>query len=262
MAEVCFENVLACEDGEWIERRLLKPSLDLATDQKQIQEPVRRRSILEPGFSNSKSMPAGDNDCQEALTSPIHRPLAARPHFDTDPFAKAKEITAAGQTHRNLDPLMEDNECIAPDQTLANGEQTTGNVPPHQQTNAQAWLGYFYTPRKPSLVPALLDQSIGAQGQKGGEQREEISRRPSMMLMGEEDGIPPLEKPIVRATRSKRPMLKHRSTAPERVDGVLQGNQEIIHNKEQSLYIWNNRRGRCRYGRRFDGRERTRYTWG
>lgn len=223
MAEVCFENVLACEDGEWIERRMLQPSLDPASAQRQIEEPFRRRSIFESGFSSFKSMPAGDNDCQEALTSPTHRPLAARPQFNTDPFAKAKESTEPRQAHRSLDPLVEDNEKIAPDETLPNGEQTPGNVPPHQHMNAQAWLGHLNTPRKPSLVPALLDQSMGAQGQKGGEQREEISRRPSMMLMGEEDGMPPLEKSVVRAARSRRPMLKHRSTAPERVDGVLQG---------------------------------------
>lgn len=125
MAEVCFENVLACEDGEWIERRMLQPSLDPASAQRQIEEPFRRRSIFKSGFSSFKSMPAGDNDCQEALTSPTHRPLAARPQFNTDPFAKAKESTEPRQAHRSLDPLVEDNEKIAPDRN-----------PPQRRTNS------------------------------------------------------------------------------------------------------------------------------
>ena len=208
MAEVRFENILACEEGEWIEKRVRKPSLSPVEAQEQIQEPVRRRSIFQPDFNNFTFTPADENNDQEATVCPSRRPLAAQIHVNLDPFAKDNETPAPRQVHFDLDPPVKDKEIIAS----------------HQQIDARAWLGRLNTARKPSLVPSLLDQPIGAQGQKGGEQREEISRRPSMMPMDEEEGIAPLEKPVVRAARPRRPMLKHRSTAPERVDEVLQGN--------------------------------------
>lgn len=40
MAEVRFENILACEEGEWIEKRVRKPSLSPVEAQEQIHEPV------------------------------------------------------------------------------------------------------------------------------------------------------------------------------------------------------------------------------
>ena len=144
--------------------------------------------------------------------------------MNLDPFAKDNETPAPRQVHFDLDPPVKDKEIIAPHQTLTKSETLTGAIASHQQIDARAWLGRLNTARKLSLVPSLLDQPIGAQGQKVGEQREEISRRPSMMPMDEEEGVAPLEKPVARAARPRKPMLKHRSTAPERVDGVLQGN--------------------------------------
>ena len=212
MAEVRFESILACEDGEWIENRVRKPSLFPVEAHEQVQEPVRRSSIFQPQFENRASV---EDNFQETGISPSERQGTTHIQFNLNSFAKGNETP---------DPIA------TTQQTAPRGEQKNNNIndqviPPHQSLGAQAWLEQHYGPRKPSLVPSLLPLPLGAQGQKGGEQREDFSRRPSVMHMYEaEEDIAPLKKPAGKVSRPRRPGLGRMRTAPERVDGVLQGN--------------------------------------
>ena len=212
MAEVRFENNLACEDGEWIENRVRKPSLFPVEAHEQVQEPVRRSSIFQPNFDNRT---VGEDKIQETGVSPFERQGTTHIQFNLNSFTKGSETP---------------NPDTNTQQTAPGGEQKNRNInnqviPSHQSLGAQAWLVQHYSPRKPSLVPSLLPLPLGAQGQKGGEQREDILRRPSVMHMYEaEEDIAPLKKPAGKVSRLRRPGLGRMRTAPERVDGVLQGN--------------------------------------
>ena len=212
MAEVRFENILACEDGEWIENRVRKPSIFRVEAHEQLQEPVRRSSIFQPRY-DSKGV--RQDKAQETVIRPDERQRPTLIQFNLNSFTKANETP---------------DTDIPAQQTAPEGEQSDNNsnrqtIPPHQNLSAQAWLAQHYGPRRPSLVPSLLPLPLGAQGQKGGEQREDISRRPSVMHMYEaEEDIAPLQKPAGKVIRAKRPGLARMRTAPERVDGVLQGN--------------------------------------
>ena len=212
MAEVRFENILACEDGEWIENRVRKPSIFPIEAHEQIQEPVRRSSIFQPRYDN-KAM------CEDKAEETVIRPAEPqRPtliQFNLNSFTKANETLDADIPAQQMAPEGEQND----------NKNNTQENPSHQKLSAQAWLAQHYGPRRPSLVPSLLPLPLGAQGQKGGEQREDISRRPSVMHMYEaEEDIAPLQKPVGKVNRPKRPGLARMRTAPERVDGVLQGN--------------------------------------
>lgn len=212
MAEVRFENILACEDGEWIENRVQKPSLFPVEAQEQVQEPVRRSSIFQPNFDHRG---LGEDKIQETVVSLFERQRTTQIQFNLNSFTKENETP---------------NPNTPPQQTAPEGEKKNNNIsnqvtPSHQCLGAQAWLAQHYGPRRPSLVPSLLPLPLGAQGQKGGEQREDISRRPSVMHMYEaEEEIAPLKKPAGKVNRPRRPGLGRMRTAPERVDGVLQGN--------------------------------------
>lgn len=212
MAEVRFENILACEDGEWIENRVRKPSLFPVEAHEQVQEPVRRSSIFQPSLENKL---LGEDKIQETVVSPSERQRTTHIQFNLNSFTKGDETP---------------NSNISNQQTAPGGEQKNSNIddqviPSHQCLSAQAWLAQHYGPRRPSLVPSLLPLPLGAQGQKGGEQREDISRRPSVMHMYEaEEELAPLKKPAGNVGRPRRPGLGRMRTAPERVDGVLQGN--------------------------------------
>ena len=208
MAEVRFESILACEDGEWIENRVRKPSLFPIEAYEQVQEPVRRSSIFQPSFDNRA---VGEDKIQETGLIPSERQGTTHIQFNINSFTKGDETP---------------NPNTNPPKTAPGGEKNNMNqvIHPHQSLGAQAWLEQHYSPRKPSLVPSLLPLPLGAQGQKGGEQREDISRRPSVMHMYEaEEEIAPL-KPAGKVSRPPRPGLGRMRTAPERVDGVLQGN--------------------------------------
>ena len=212
MAEVRFENILACEDGEWIENRVRKPSLFPVQAHEQVQEPVRRSSICQPSFDNRA---VGKDRIQETVVSPSERQRTTHIQFNLNSFTRGNETP---------------NPNTISQQTAPGGEHKNNNInnqviPSHQCLNAQAWLAQHYDPRRPSLVPSLLPQPLGAQGQKGGEQKEDISRRPSVMHMYEaEEETAPLKKPAGKVSRPRRPGLGRMRTAPERVDGVLQGN--------------------------------------
>ena len=212
MAEVRFENILACEDGEWIENRVRKPSLFPVEAHEQVQEPVRRSSIFQPSLDNKL---LGEDKIQETVVSPSERQRTTHIQFNLNSFTKGDETP---------------NSNISNQQTAPGGESKNNNIdhqviPSHQCLSAQAWLAQQYGPRRPSLVPSLLPLPLGAQGQKGGEQREDISRRPSVMHMYEaEEELAPLKKPAGKVGRPRRPGLGRMRTAPERVDGVLQGN--------------------------------------
>ena len=212
MAEVRFENILACEDGEWIENRIRKPSFFPVEAHEQVQEPVRRSSIFQPSFDNRA---VGEDKIQETVASPSERQRSTHIQFNLNSFTKGNETP---------------NSNTITQQTAPGGEHKNNNIndqviPPHQCLGAQAWLAQHYGQRRPSLVPSLLPLPLGAQGQKGGEQREDISRRPSVMHMYEvEEENAPLKKPAGKVSRPRRPGLGRMRTAPERVDGVLQGN--------------------------------------
>ena len=212
MAEVRFENILACEDGEWIENRVRKPSLFPVEAHEQVQEPVRRSSIFQPSFENRAS---GEDKIQETVVNQSERQRTANVQFNLNSFTKGNETPNPNTTTQRRAPGDEQKNNKINDQV----------IPPHQSLGAQAWLEQHYGPRKPSLVPSLLPLPLGAQGQKGGEQREDILRRPSVMHMYEaEEDIAPLKKPAGKVSRLRRPGLGRMRTAPERVDGVLQGN--------------------------------------
>ena len=212
MAEVRFENILACEDGEWIENRVRKPSLFPVEAHEHLQEPVRRRSIFQPSFENRA---VGEDKIYETVGNSSEGQRTTHIQFNLNSFTKEKE------TPNSNTPTL---------QTLHGGEQNNNDInneglPSHQHLCAQAWLAQHYGPRRPSLVPSLLPLPLGAQGQKGGEQREDIARRPSVMHMHEaEEEIAPLQKPAGKVSRPRRPGLGRMRTAPERVDGILQGN--------------------------------------
>ena len=212
MAEVQFENTLPCEDGEWIENRVRKPSLFPVEAHEQVQEPVRRSSIFQPSSDNRALC---EDKMQQTVGSPPERQRPTHIQFNLNSFTKSNETP---------------NADISFQKPAHEGEQKDNNInsqaiPSHQNLDAQAWLAQHYGPRKPSLVPSLLPLPLGAQGQKGGEQREDISRRPSVMHMYEADeDIAPLTKPTEKVSRPKRPGLGRMRTAPERVDGILQGN--------------------------------------
>ena len=217
MAEIRFENVLACEDGERIERRVPKPSFFPVETQEQIQQLVRKRSIFQPNF-NFTMTSAREDKTQETLISPSRRPSTSHVHFNLDSFScENKENEPSSHLPTTSQTLPDgDQHNVIPDQ----------EYPLHQRPNAQAWLGEHHGARRPSLVPSLLPLPLGVQGQKGGEQREEMSRRPSIMPMDEDDdGLAPLEKPSPseKVGKLKRPPLRSRKTAPETVDGVLVG---------------------------------------
>lgn len=209
MAEVRFENILACEDGEWIEKGVRKPSLFPVEAHEQVQEPVRRSSIFQPSFENRAG---GEDKTQEIDVSESERQRTTHIQFNLNSFTNGSETPNPNTTTQ---------------QTAPGGEQRSNNInnnviPSHQCLGA---LAQHYGPRKPSLVPSLLPLPLGAQGQKGGEQREDVSRRPSVMHMYEaEEEIAPLQKPAGKVSRPRRPGLGRMRTAPERVDGVLQGN--------------------------------------
>lgn len=211
MAEVRFENILACEEGEWIENRIRKPSLFPVEAHEQVQEPVRRSSIFQPSFDNRA---VGEDKIQETIVSPSERQRTTHIQFNLNSFTNGNETS---------------NPNTTPQKTAPGGEHMNNNIndqviPSHQCLGAPAWLAQHYGPRRPSLVPSLLPLPLGAQGQKGGEQIEDISRRPSVMHMYEvEEEIAPLKKPAGKVSRPRRPGLGRMRTAPERVDGVLQG---------------------------------------
>ena len=215
MAEVRFETVLACEDGEWIENRVRKPSIYPVEAQEQMQIPVRRSSVLQTKLDIK---PAQSNEDPETVTSQYLRAQETQVQFNLDSFTNATAIPPLIPLTSEIPP-----ECQQED-ILNKGHV----VPPHQHLNSQAWLTQYHEARRPSLVPSLLPLPLGAQGQKGGEQREDISRRPSVMHMHEEEEekVASLRPPIVggRGARPRRPGLGRMRTAPERVDGVLQGN--------------------------------------
>ena len=212
MAEVQFENILACEDGEWIETRVRTPSLFSVEAHEQVPEPVRRGSIFQ---LSSDKRALCDGTIQQTVGSPSERQWPTHIQFNLNSFTKPSETP---------------NADIPMQKIVFEAEQKRNNInsqaiPSHEDLDAQAWLAQHYGPRKPSLVPSLLPLPLGAQGQKGGEQREDISRRPSVMHMYEaEEDIAPLTKPAGKVSRPKRPRLGRMRTAPERVDGVLQGN--------------------------------------
>ena len=212
MAEVRFENILACEDGEWIENRVRKPSLFVVEAQEQIQEPVRRSSIFQPSCDHRAVC---EDKKQRTAVNPFEQQQPPHIQFNLNSFTKANRTPDTYTPTQGTAPRAEqkDNNVNSP------------AIPSHQNLSAQAWLSQNYGPRKPSLVPSLLPLPLGAQGQKGGEQREDISRRPSVMHMYEaEEDITPLQKPVGKLSRPKRPGLGRMRTAPERVDGVLEGN--------------------------------------
>lgn len=156
-----------------------------------------------------------EDKAQETVIKPAERQQPTLVQFNLNSFTKANETPDADIPAQQTAPEGEKNDN--------NNDRQT--IPPHQNLSSQAWLAQHYGPRKPSLVPSLLPLPLGAQGQKGGEQREDISRRPSVMHMYEaEDDIAPLQKPAGKVSRPKRPGLARMRTAPERVDGVLQGN--------------------------------------
>ena len=212
MAEVRFESILACEDGEWIENRVRKPSFSHVEAHEQVQEPVRRSSIFQPSFENRAS---GEDKIQEAVVNLSERQRTVNVQFNLDSFTKGNETPNPNTT----------TQQTAPGDEQRNNNINNQVIPSHQNLGSQAWLEEHYSPRKPSLVPSLLPLPLGAQGQKGGEQREEILRRPSVMHMYEADEeIAPLKQPAGKVSRPRRPGLGRMRTAPERVDGVLQGN--------------------------------------
>lgn len=212
MAEVRFENTLACEDGEWIETRIRKPSLFPVEAHEQVQEPVRRSSIFQP---SSDSRAVYEDKLEQTVASQPERQRPMHIQFNLNSFTNANEPPNTVTPHQQTAPKDEPKD----DNTISYV------IPSHQNLGAQAWLAQHYSQRNPSLVPSLLPLPLGAQGQKGGEQREDISRRPSVMHMYEaEEDIAPLQKPAGKVSRPKRPGLGRMRTAPERVDGVLQGN--------------------------------------
>ena len=212
MAEVRFDNILACEDGEWIENRVRKPSLFPVEAHEQVQEPVRRSSIFQPSLDNKL---LGEDKIQETFVSPSERQRTTHIQFNLNSFTKGDETPNSNISSQQMAPAGEYKNNNIDDQV----------IPSHQCLGAQAWLAQHYGPRRPSLVPSLLPLPLGAQGQKGGEQREDISRRPSVMHMYEaEEELAPLKKPTGKVSRPRRPGLGRMRTAPERVDGVLQGN--------------------------------------
>lgn len=212
MAEVRFENTLACEDGEWIENRVRKPSLFPVEAHEQVQEPVRRSSIFQP---SSDSRAVYEDKIQQTVAGPPERQRPTHIQFNLNSFTNAYGPPNTDKAQQQTAPEAGQNDDT----------NNSPAIPPHHNLSAQAWLSQHYGPRKSSLVPSLLPLPLGAQGQKGGEQREDISRRPSVMHMYEaEEDIAPLQKPSGKVNRPKRPGLGRMRTAPERVDGVLQGN--------------------------------------
>ena len=212
MAEVRFENILACEDGEWIENRVRKQSLFPVETHQQVQEPVRRSSIFKPSCDHRAVC---EEKIQQTAVNPFEQQPPSHIQFNLNSFTKANGTPNTDTPTQGTTPgaEQEDNNI------------NSSAIPPHQNLSAQAWLSQHYGPRKASLVPSLLPLPLGAQGQKGGEQREDISRRPSVMHMYEaEEDITPLQKPVGKLSRPKRPGLGRMRTAPERVDGILQGN--------------------------------------
>ena len=171
MAEVRFDNVLACQDGEWIEKRAMYSSTLLVDGAEPAQEPVRRTSVFESAWTNHPSATQSPSCASSARQPPPSQPI-----FNLSSFAPPTST--------------EDKE----------------NNPPRPQPQES----------KQSLVPLPM----GPLGQKAGELVEDPGRRPSLMPM---DIAEKVEEPVLRKARQKRPPLMHMKTAPQRVNGVLEG---------------------------------------
>ena len=221
MTELQFESLLACAEGERIEKRVSRPPL--------VPQPIRH------------------DGAQGMVTEAARRPSMFQTSEDavdmTGNVGRRPSIFAPDVTHNKISHLCGNNErqpsLFTPDFSMLQPpkndvmERQTSYFPPEsvdnppEQAMRKPSLGRNSqslgepenasapAQRKPSLLPSLIPM---------GQASKRIERA-ERAVMAEQDGqIGALQQKPIKGpvSRLKRPPLLHRSSAPDRVGGELE----------------------------------------
>ena len=220
MTELQFESLIACAEGEHIEKRTPKPSF---------------LSTIPRGNGNTKETKSPEIHRSE-ITVNVTENVGRRPSvFASDP--RYYEGSHGSENHERRPCLFTPNFSMV--QSLKNEvvESRISEFPPnttHEQAEQQnvpnikvlespqeTQLSATQAQRRPSLLPSLVTMGPASKRSERAERALLIASAEDSQKERYPEGQQqtPKQGPVARL---KRPQFLHRSTAPDRVAGVLE----------------------------------------
>ena len=228
MTELQFESLLVCAEGEHIEKRVARSSLyppDILGEEgdDKTMEPPRRPPMLQKSEEAVK------------MTGDVGR----RPLVFVPDVRYGEALHQSENTERQPSPILPDFSFLRPPKNETSGRSTPiSALDPIDKQAKQALrkpalnlpvssileeIEHVSAPvqGRPSLVPSLLTMGAGS-GQVERAERVVLDEKVgSLQKEGQPEGRQwkPMKGPVARL---KRPQLPHRTSAPDRVAGVLE----------------------------------------
>lgn len=193
MAEVSFEKVLACEAGEWIEKRTRKTlhgrddtNVSRTVDD---ESPVRRGSVYHQSNTHDIIHRQSDPETEDVVRTSSRRSSIQTSHIHI-PQPSQPAPTPRPPQRPTLQP-------------------TYTSLPVNSTPSTHIPLHLPFPPQAPLNISEIEIEAAPTVKPAEREERDEKG-----------NAVPSLP---VRKARPARPVLVQRCTAPERVDGVLGG---------------------------------------